>query len=232
MRFRLMDPTPNDGGGSGTPAPIQAPGTIALDLTRFQQLTQAEQAWEALRQSQHEAIGKADRERLDALAAKGEAEKILAELRDKSTKAEQDWAAKHAAVESAYHNEKKSAVVGSSLSGVQWVSDEARQQALQLLDGQLSVAKNPDGSASVVHRLTGRPAEQVIGELINSPAFAHFQLPKSKGGSGATGGNYPAPNQDEAPVSFEQAVIRQWKQAHDNPALPSWQQRAKVVPRN
>jgi len=229
----LRDPSSTEGGSGGSAPPpvanVPERPTITLDVTRFQQLAEAENALRTVQASQREAVEKAEKERLDALAAKGEAEKILAELRDKSSKAEQDWAAKYGAIEAAYHGEKKAAVVGSSLSGVQWVSDEARSQALQLLDSQLTVSRNADGSAVVVHKLTGRPAEQAIGELIASPAFAHFQLPKSKGGAGATGGNYPAPTKDDPPMTYEQAIIAQWKSRNDNPALPSWQQRAKYV---
>jgi len=211
-------------------APAPAPPTVvSVSADEFARLRSSDEALKAFQKQQSEAVAKAEQERLEALAAKGEADLLLKELRETNSKLKAEWNEKYTNLESTYHGEKKVAVVATSTSGVQWVSDFARDQALAVINSELTTVKATDGSIQVVHKLTGRPASQCIAEQLASPAFSHFQKATATGGSGSQGGSRPAP-MDEAPKSFTEQVIANFNAQRDDPSLPIWARPTRFIP--
>jgi hypothetical protein len=69
----------------------------------------------------------------------------------------------------------------------------------------------------------GRGVDQAVAGLLAEPAFAHFCLPTSRGGTGARGQNRsatPAPA-PPAPKTLGEAVVLQWREAARSSGAPS-----------
>lgn len=241
----LLDPTPTDGGGQAQSPPQQSAPTqaapvasspiptINVAMDELNRLRQESAALASYRQEQEAIRQRAEAERLQALADKGKADELLKELRDKHNASETDWTKRYTDLETSYHGEKRAATVGAAVSGVQWISDDAKGQALELLNARLAVTKDGSGATVVVDKLTGRPAAAVIPELLGSAAFAHFQLPKGQGGAGAKGGDRSAPVANDVPPSYEDAVFENWKKANGETLdVPSWMRPARITRRN
>lgn len=205
-----------------------APTAISISADEFARLRSSDEALKAFQKQQSEAVAKAEQDRLEALAAKGQADQLLKELRETNTKLANEWNEKYTSLESSYHGEKKAAVVATATSGVQWVSDFARDQALAVINTELTTVKAADGSIQVVHKLTGRPASQYIAEQLSSAAYAHFQKATATGGSGSQGGSRPAPH-EEAPKSFTEQVIANFNAQREDPSLPIWARSRRIV---
>ena len=78
-------------------------------------------------------------------------------------------------------------VVAEALTGIQFVSDEARKDAMLILRSQVDAAIDPATGQVVVRDLSGRPAMEALREMATSPRFAHYRAPSTQGGTAGQG---------------------------------------------
>jgi hypothetical protein len=217
----LLDPTPVDGGGTATPTPTPtvpptatppptptAPPVVPLTVDEYNRLKAAERRLADADADAQAKLDAKERERLKALADKGETEQALTQL-------EQKWQGKYTSrdqqfvdLEREYFGEKKVNAIHAQLAGVRFRSPEAATDALDKLDRRLEARRDDSGKVIVRCRETGRPASDVIKESLASPAFAHFLEPTSQGGGGVGGGGKAAPTTQPNAATADPAARR------------------------
>lgn len=94
--------------------------------------------------------------------------------------------------------------VASAFAGVQFVSDEARAQALTIAAAQLETVEAEGGAFVVRQPGTGLPAADFLKAALAGPGFAHFLKAGGQGGSGATKApTFPVEKPDDLPLAFD-----------------------------
>ena len=200
------------------------------------------EAWQATQQEltqlreaaaqQRQAAEQAERARLAALAEAGQVTEALNQLTARSDQALAEAQARTAAVQGNWLNERRSSVINQVLAtrAAEFAGDPqvTATQLRQLLEGEIESIAGPDGVPVVRCRQTLRPAEAVLIERINSPSFAHFFKPTTRGGAGS-GGAQPASGQPQ-PGSYEELAAR-FKQTREAQQSGAFFQNAPPVDR-
>jgi hypothetical protein len=208
----------SEGNASSPIAGGEAPGssTIPLSVEEYQRLRSLEKQLEEYRDLQQSMLEAKEVERLRVLAEKGQVEEALAQQR-------KTWEQKHAEAVSRYtqleqqvHAERASAAIAESFYGRTFVGDTPEQRSAtaamvrRLLQDEFETTRDASGSLTVRDKVSGRPAAEVLRERLNSPQFAIFFAPSSRGGSGSDGTRLPASLQPNQPGSLE-AIVSDWR---------------------
>ncbi len=117
-------------------------------------------------------------------------------------------------------------VVAEAVAGIQFVSAEARDDAMQVLRNQISGVVDPTTHTVVVRDLAGRPALESLRELVHSPRFAHYRAPSTQGGTIQPQFHQGRPNpQPVSPVvpGSHADMVNQVRMARGLPPLPAEQ---------
>ena len=165
---------------------------------------------------QQSALEAKEAERLRALAEKGQIEEALAQQR-------KAWEQKHAEAVSRYtqleqqvHAERKNSAIAEAFHGRTFVGETPEQKAAtaamvrRLLQDDFETTRDASGALVVREKVSGRPAAEVLRERLDSPQFAIFFAPSSRGGSGTEGTRPPASLQPTQPGSLE-AIVSDWR---------------------
>jgi hypothetical protein len=200
---------------SAPPAP-PAPTTVPLSVEEYQRLRSLEKQLEEFQKLQQCALEAKEAERLRLLAEKGQIEEALAQQRTA-------WEQKHAEVLSRYsqlenqvHTERKNMAIVEAFHGRSFVGETTEQRnataamVRRLLEDDFETTRDAGGALAVREKLTGRPAFDVLRERLESPQFALFFAPYSRGGSGADGTRPPASPQLSQPGSLD-AIVADWR---------------------
>jgi hypothetical protein len=200
-------------GAAGGP-PI--PPTIPLTVDEYQRLRSLEKQLDEFQKQQQSALDAKEAERLHALAEKGQIEEALAQQR-------KAWEQKHAEVVSRYssleqqiHAERKNTAIAEAFHGRAFVGETPEQKSAtaamvrRLLQDDFETTRDASGSLVVREKVSGRPATEVLNERLDSPQFAIFFAPASRGGSGSDGTRPPANPQISQPGSLE-SIASDWR---------------------
>jgi hypothetical protein len=198
---------------AGQPA---VPPTIPLTVEEYQRLRSLEKQLEEVQRLQQSTLEVKEAERLRALAEKGQIEEALAQQR-------KTWEQKHAEAVSRYsqleqqvHSERKNTAIAEAFHGRSFVGETPDQRGAtaamvrRLLQDDFETTRDASGALVVRDKVSGRPAAEVLHERLDSPQFAIFFAPSSRGGSGSDGTRPPANPQPTQPGSLE-AIVSDWR---------------------
>ena len=151
-----------------------------------------------------------------SLAEKGQIEEALAQQR-------KAWEQKHAEALSRYtqleqqvHAERTNTAIAEAFHGRTFVGETPEQRAAtaamvrRLLQDDFETTRDASGALVVREKVSGRPAAEVLRERLDSPQFAIFFAPSSRGGSGTDGTRPPANLQPTQPGSLD-AIVADWR---------------------
>lgn len=192
----------------------EAPASQAADDR--QRLKALESRLQEFQRQQEATLELKENERLRALAEKGQIEEALDQQR-------RTWEQKHAEALSRYtvleqqvFGERKAAAIAEALQGRAFVGESPDQRAAaaamvrRLLQDEFETVREASGTLTVRERSSGRPAVEALRERLDSPTFAIFFAPTSRGGAGGDASRpYTAPRGAQ-PGSLE-AIVGQWK---------------------
>ncbi len=183
---------------TGAPGGPPIPPTVPLTVEEYQRLRGLEHQLAEFHRSQAAAADAAEATRLKLVADKEGAEKALDQQRTA-------WEAKHAESVTRYNqleqgifHERRDAVLGAALQGRDFVGSTPEQKAAaaghvrRLLADDFETRRDASGSLVVLQKVSGRPAAEVLREVLDSPEYALYFVPSSRGGSGADGTRSPA----------------------------------------
>jgi hypothetical protein len=123
------------------------------------------------------------------------------------------------ATEAKLHETVLSAHVGKITAGVLWASPAAARQAQAILDGMLEVVADGTGNLTVRGKGNGKPAADLVKDILASEDCAHFLDPSFRGRGGLGRGSASAKSGtlggDEAPKTLDDAVIQRWAARHE-----------------
>lgn len=217
LRRILLDPDAADKGGA-SPAPA-VDTTIRVDSARYTSLLERLQQYEATHAAAEQKrladLEAAEQRRLAQIAEK---EGIAAALKKQADDFRTKYEAEHSQrveIENAVLSERRSTVLAQGIVSVgqPLVSDEAASQLTLLLESRFVPARE-DGKVVVRDKITGRPAADVLPDILKSPSYSHFFKATQQGGSGATGGDTPpTPEATVRPKSLGAAAIEALKKA-------------------
>ena len=80
----------------------------------------------------------------------------------------------------------------------------------RLIQDEFETVRDASGVLVVRDRASGRPAAEAIRERLDSPQYAIFFAPSSRGGSGSDGTRPPASPHSLQPGSLE-SIASQWR---------------------
>jgi len=199
--------------GPGAPAEPEAP----LSADERRRLRSLESQLQEFRRMQEAALEIKEKERLRALAEKGQIEEALDQQR-------KTWEQKHAEALSRYtlleqqvFGERKAAAIAEACQGRSFVGETAEQKAAaaamvrRLLQDEFETVREPSGALTVREKASGRPAADALRERLESPQFAIFFAPTSRGGAGGDASRPYAAPRGAQPGSLE-AIVGQWKE--------------------
>lgn len=183
------------------PAPL-----ITMTPEEFMRLREAELKLQNIELQAKQQVEEKERERLIALSEQGEARKALTEF-------EARYKNETADLRDKLHRTLLANDIARSTLSVGWVSAEAASQANALLATEFEVVE-ANGTTSVRHKATGKPAAEVIPNLIASSAYAHFQKPTTTGGTGqaAADRTQATTTLTDKPRSLNEAMIQMMKE--------------------
>jgi hypothetical protein len=202
------------------PSTASASAPPALTAEEHQRLRTLESQLKEYQRLQEAMLEQKETERLRALAEKGQIEEALNQQR-------QAWEQKHAEALSRYsslerqvHEERKTAAIAEAFNGRSFVGDTPEQKSAaaamvrRLLQDEFETVRDASGSLLVRDKVSGRSAAEAIRERLDSPQYAIFFAPSSRGGSGSDGTRPPALPHSVPPGSLE-SIASQWKDRRD-----------------
>ena len=172
------------------PADSAASATIPLSVEEYQRLRSLESQVEELRMAKAAELEAKEADRIKALADRGRIEEALSQQRQAFESKLNDSTSRFAELERQIFAERKGAVIAQAFAGRMFVGEsperqaEAAMQLRSLLESRFETARDASGALVVRDKASGRPAGEVIRETLDSPSFAHFFAPSSRGGAG------------------------------------------------
>ncbi|WP_165221881.1 hypothetical protein [Aquisphaera insulae] len=212
----MSEPSYSQSNSSPAVGPSAAPPTIHLSVEEYQRLRAFEQQLDEVRKAQQVAIDAKEAERLRALAEKGQIEEALAQQRKSWEQKHAEATARYTQLEQQVHAERKAAVIAESFEGRSFIGETAEQRAAtaimvrRLLQEEFDSTRDASGALVVREKVSGRPAIEVLRERLDSPQFAIFFAPSSRGGSGTDGTRPPANPQSSQPGTLD-AIVADWR---------------------
>jgi hypothetical protein len=196
-------------GGTAAPA-APTTTTVALSAEEYQRLRDAASQLEELRSLKAAEIDAKESERQRVLAEKAELEAALDQNRRNWEQKLNETTSKFTDLERQIFQERRAAVIAQAFAGRSFVGETAERKAetasqvRSLLESRFETVRESSGGLVVRDKITGRPAADVIREALDSPSFAHFFAPTSRGGAGSDGSRSPVHRPAPAPGSLEQ----------------------------
>jgi hypothetical protein len=164
--------------------------TVPIPAEEYQRLRGLEAQIEELRSAKAAELDAKEADRIRALADRGRIEEALTQQRQSFESKLNESMTRYAELERQVLAERKGSVIAQAFAGRTFVGDtperqaEAAMQVKALLDARFEAVRDASGSLVVREKATGRPANDVIRETLDSPSFAHFFAPSSRGGAG------------------------------------------------
>jgi hypothetical protein len=208
----LTNSPPNPGAaGAAT-----APSSISLSVEEYQRLRTLERQVDDLRQMQQAALESKETERLRMMAEKGQIEEALGQQRKAWEQKHAEALSRYAQLEQQVHAERKSAAIAEALQGRAFLGETAEQRGAtaamvrRLLEDEFETTRDTSGALVVREKVSGRPAVEALRQRLESPEFAIFFAPASRGGAGSDGTRLPAGPGPHKPGSLE-SIVAEWR---------------------
>ena len=200
-------------GAAGGPS---APPTIPLSVEEYQRLRALEHQLEEVRKVQHATLEAKEADRLRALAEKGQVEEALEQQRKAWEQKHGEAVNRYSQLEQQVHAERRNMAIAEAFQGRVFVGETSEQRAgtaamvRRLLQEEFEAGRDASGVLVVREKVTGRPATEVLRERLDSPSFAIFFAPTTRGGSGSDGSRPPANLQSTPPGSLD-SIVSEWR---------------------
>lgn len=186
---------------SAAPVPTQVipPGSIptAVSPPMVNVLLDDVQRWrsqaaefEQFKAAQARDLAAKEQERLNALAESGKWKQSLDETRASYDKQLGESQLRYSQLEQTVYAKETRTTLAQALTGRAFVGKTPEDQSavasqlIGILEPQFETSRSADGGFVVRHKVTGRPATDVLKEALSSPAYAHFFSAETRGGSG------------------------------------------------
>lgn len=210
----------------GAPGGPPIPPTIPLTVEEYQRLRGLEGQLAEYQRTQQAAMEAAEAARLKALADKGQVEEALEQQRKTWEQKHAEATTRYSQLEQQVFGERKEAVLSEAMNGRQWYGETPEQRAAtagmarRLLQDEFETVRDASGALVVREKASGRPAAEVIRERLDSPSFAVFLAPTTRGGSGVDASRPPAPQQSQSQPGSLEAIAAQFQAARgENPGM-------------
>jgi hypothetical protein len=198
-------------------SPAQPAGqTIPLSVEEYQRLRALEKQLDEVRLAQQATLEDREAERLRVLAEKGQVEDALAQQRKAWEQKHAEAVSRYAQLEQQVHAERKNAAIADALHGRAFVGETPEHRAAaaamvrRLLQDEFEATRDGSGGLVVREKVSGRPAADALRERLDSPEFAIFFAPTSRGGSGADG-TRPAPAPTPGQPGSLDSIVAAWR---------------------
>lgn len=204
----------------GAPGGPPIPPTVPVTVDEYKRLRDIEQQLNEFQRTQQAALEAKEAERIKALAEKGQIEEALNQTRASWEQKHNDALSRYTQLEKQVFAERRDSVISSAFRGRQFVGQTPDQQAStasmlqRLIEDKFETTRDGASGALVVREKgTGRPAADVLKSLLDSPEYALFFMPTTRGGSGSDAFRAPAPppNAPPQPGSLE-AIAAQMRE--------------------
>ena len=201
---------------AGAPGGPPAPPTIPLTVEEYQRLRSLEEQLEEVRKIQQSALETKEAERLRALAEKGQIEEALAQQRKSWEQKHAEAVARYSQLEQQVHAERKNTAIAEAFHGRTFVGETPEQRAAtaamvrRLLQDDFETTHDASGALVVREKVSGRLATDVLRERLESPQFAIFFAPSSRGGCRERR-DPPARRSAPAQPGSLDAIVSQWR---------------------
>jgi hypothetical protein len=213
------------------PPPAQIPAVplgggqpISITQTEYQSLLDERTRRMQLEAEQKEIAEKAEADRIRLQMQSGQYEEGLRAIEERHKKDKAADAAKFEQLERQMLEREKSLVVAQAMAPIKFLNQFAAAQAKMALEAKCEVIRDHKGEPQVIDRQSRQAAAEAMVTHLAGPEFAHLIEAKTKGGpnqgSSATDGGNPTPPEQE---TFEQVIIRQWREGQDKAAATGWQ---------
>ena len=208
-----MEDHPNT---TSTSRPPRRRPPAALTAEEQQRLRTLESQLKEYQRLQEATLEQKETERLRALAEKGQIEEALSQQRQAWEQKHAEALSKYSSLERQVYEERKTAAIAEAFHGRIFVGDTAEQKTAaavmvrRLLQDEFETVRDSSGGLLVRDKVSGRPASEAIRERLDSPQFAIFFAPSSRGGSGSDGTRPPASAHSAQPGSLE-SIASQFK---------------------
>jgi hypothetical protein len=194
---------PDQTGALQTPtaaaSPVTAPQTVTIPLEQLNAFTSMQARLAKIEEERQAAAAEAKRIEAETLAAKGQLEKALQDLRKQSEDAVNAERARLAQTEERAQRYALDGELSRVLSGQNLVPGGA-DQLTQLWRGQFIV--EPQGDSFHVRTPTFQSVQDFVAAQLAKPEYAHFVRAQGYGGAGAGGGTTaPTSPANPAPAS-------------------------------
>jgi hypothetical protein len=189
---------------------------VPLSVEEYQRLRALEKQIEEVQKVQQSVLEAKEAERLRALAEKGQIEEALAQQRTAWEQKHSEALARYTQLEQQVHAERKNSAIVEAFHGRSFIGETPEQRGAtaamvrRLLQEDFETTRDASGALVVREKITGRPAAEVLRERLESPQFAIFFAPSSRGGSGADGTRPPASVHPTQPGSLD-AIVADWR---------------------
>lgn len=216
------NPTPTP-----APAPTPAPSptaavTVPVALDHLQALQESAARLRQIEADNTRLAREAEAARLAEIAAKDGTAKALEEAKIARDKEAADLAAERDRVRNAWHTAERDREIASLLAGLSPAWEGALDHVRTLISSRFST-REVDGKPLVVETATGRPARDVIPEILATKEFSGFVKPTTTGGSGATQARQAAAPAEAEPQNLGQLWLKEHRErAAQN--RPVWRQ--------
>lgn len=156
----------------------------------------------------------AEAERLKVLAAKGQAEDAMNQLKSAYETKVSTLQAEKDATDQEWLAEKTASTIAEAMSGLEFAGIDpavTAQHVRKLLIGEIEAVMGRDRKPVVRDRQTHQPASEYLKERISSPEFALYLKPSGKGGSGTDGTRTRALPPGQAQPGSLDAIVADWE---------------------
>jgi hypothetical protein len=195
-------------------AEAQAPAALtAEEQQRLRTLVSQLKEYQRLQEA---TLEQKETERLRALAEKGQIEEALNQQRAAWEQKHAEALSRYSSLERQVYEERKTAAIAEAFHGRSFVGDSPEQKTAaaamvrRLLQDEFETVRDGSGALLVRDKASGRPAAEAIRERLDSPQFAIFFAPSSRGGAGGDGTRPTALPHAGPPGSLE-SIASQYK---------------------
>lgn len=185
--------------------------TVTLTVSQYQAQMERDREYAEYKAAQAAALEAKENARLKAMAEKGDVEKALAETREREERRYKELETKHSALLQRLADQHRDAAISAAVAGRKFVgqTDEIRAQAARdfqdivRASGRFSAAQDERGEWVVKETATGRPAKEVLAEIVKAKSYLFAA--ETDGGVGNGGNAADAARQGESVATDEAA---------------------------
>lgn len=211
----------------GTPPVANGASVLQITAEEYHKLRSFESQLGEFQKKYQADLDAQNNERLKVIGEKEGVQKLLEESNKGWQRKLDEANGSIAKVRDLYHSKAKSEALSAPLAGIEFVGNDADTKAKvaanfrTLIEGRFEVREDDAGNLVVRDKVSGRPAADVMKELLNAPEYQGFFAPKTRGGSGTdgTGSASTSATATENPHQFGSLDWHAWQIARSRSEL-------------